>query len=142
MAKKKNDWILPVGLGLGAVVLYMYFKKAQPALADPGIIAPGALPGSVSVNATAPALTTGSTTTGSGSVSHVNDPSILKWAASSMTPMNYAQFQKTEGTFTNDEWNGLYLLVSGDPTYGFGTPGGATFWDAWRVKYHINDGTY
>lgn len=140
MAKKKNDWILPVALGLGAVGLYMYFKKAQPALADPGIIAPGALPGSTTLDTTAPA--SGSTVTSSGSLSHVNDPSVIKWAAASMSPMNYAQFQKTEGTFTNDDWDGLYLLVSGDPTYGFGTSGGATFWNAWRVKYHINDGTY
>lgn len=68
---------------------------------------------------------------------------LQNWAQTSMDAANYAQWTAQQGNFTPVEWAGLADLYFNDWTGGQGnTPARESFWNDWRRKYHILDGTY
>jgi hypothetical protein len=132
MAKKKNDWLLPVGI-LGAIGLYFYFKQ-QPVAAAPAIIPSGAIPMSTTVNSTdtsAPAPSVSST-----------DTVVQTWM-NTLPPNNRAQALSQFPNMTAAEKNELADIITN--AWGKGVPPTSNqinFWNTWRVTYHVDDGTY
>jgi hypothetical protein len=154
MAKKKDKkmWI---GIALLAVVggAIWFMRKKTPALLPPGTpplpggtpLPGGAIPivpgtGAALTPTTTPLVPTQANT------AIPTDPrvaTIQTWANTSMTPPNLAQFNKMKSSFTNDDWLGLFDLYFNDWIGGQGNTAARTvFWNGWRSKYHINDGTF
>lgn len=140
MAKKSNNNLLLIA----AVAVGGYFlwkKSASPAVAAPA----GSLltPTLTATTGSAPNYGTGSVATPLPSTA--NDPrlaDIRQWI-SSLSPSNAGAASTALASMTQDEIAGLYDVVHND-FYGNGitTPAQRTFWNAWRVKYHVLDGTY
>jgi hypothetical protein len=132
MSKKSNNNLLLI-LGVAGVGYYLWSKNQATAP-----------PSQTAVTSTsAPNYGTGSAQTPTPSV--VNDPrltEINQWINTiSVANANQARLALTQ--MSQDEVAGLYDIVHND-FYGNGitTPAQRTFWDTWRVKYHVLDGTY
>ncbi len=69
-------------------------------------------------------------------------PDVYTWIGS-LDTANQAQAQKALLIMTPEEIAGLEDIVHND-FYGNGitTDAQRTFWNTWRVKYHVLDGTY
>lgn len=165
MAKKNNSgkWLL-----LGAVLVGGYFllKKnaaaAAPSLPPttppaPGTTTPvttttttgptGATP--IQSATAAPIVATDLTMPADAGQSSLSVPydtrmaTLQQWAEGYMGAGDLAQWNTMKAFFTQDEWNGLYDLYFNAWVGGQGaTPARTAFWDTWRVKYHILDGTH
>lgn len=144
MAKKKNNnTLLYIGLAVGAYFLYQRSKN-QNGVAVPAPVTPVALL-PPSTNIAAPVAVTA--TTGRASNNSALLPDVLKWAqptpTGGLSPANSARFFAVQNLFTTDEIDGLNDLVVNDWEGGQGNTAARTaFWNNWRVKYHIADGTY
>lgn len=145
MAKKSNNNLLIIA-GVAAVGYYFWQKSSAPAVAS--------LPGSqltpllnttpmITAVQSAPNIGTGSASTPTPSLANdARVPQIQQWIAT-LDAANAAQATRALSLMTQDEIAGLYDVVHND-FYGNGitTDAQRTFWNAWRVKYHVLDGTY
>ncbi len=164
MAKKNNIgiWIALIG---GGGLLYYYMKNQQPAVVPivPPVTGPSdltpisqpiALPVSPSspltatplqiapmVSANVPGVSSGYANADSAGLTPADMQQIMTWVAS-LSPARQAQFNATAPLYTVDEWKGLrhLILVAWYGNAG-NTPADVDFWNYWRVKYHIADGT-
>jgi hypothetical protein len=139
MSKKKNNTTtLLLVAGVAAVGYYLYTKSAA---GSSGVVAPG-LPTT---------LSTGSLpNTGTGSLatplpSTANDPRLVvinEWV-NTLDAANANAARNALAIMSQDEIASLYDIVQND-FYGNGitTDAQRAFWNTWRVKYHVNDGTY
>jgi|SRR5882672_8809686 len=159
MAKKKDNlvqWGLILAAGFGVYYLY---KKNQAAtttitttttpvavlpitptasVIDPGMTAPITL--TIAPESLAPLTTTVPTANATHSA---NQQTVIDFFTTDLDEANLNQFHNSMNQFTADEWAGLYDLLVNDWEGGGGnTPARKQFWDTWRVKYHILDGTY
>jgi hypothetical protein len=92
---------------------------------------------------TAPTLGTGSATTPAPATANdARVTEILQWV-NTLSPANATAARSALSVMSQDEIAGLYDIVHND-FYGNGitTDAQRTFWNAWRVKYHVLDGTY
>ena len=140
MSKKNNNLLLIAGVGVAGYFLWKKSAAPAAAAAPAGSLLTPTLTGSFS---SAPNTGTGSAATPLPSVA--NDPrltDIRQWI-SSLSAGNQAQANKILPLMSQDEIAGLYDVVHND-FYGNGitTPAQRDFWNAWRVKYHVLDGTY
>lgn len=155
MAKKKTNYLLIAGIA--AVGFYLWKRSvAQPAGSTP-------LPGSA-INPTMPTVaplvsapvsqpaTTGFLATVAQvfapapapvTASGTTVPGDVRTWVESLDAANQAQANKALLIMPQSEIDSLEDIVHND-FYGNGitTPAQRTFWDMWRVKYHVLDGTY
>jgi predicted membrane-bound mannosyltransferase len=137
MAKKSNNNLLLIA----AVAVGGYFlwkKSAAPAVAP----ATGLTPTLTGDYSTAPTIGTGSASTPLPSTA--NDPRLIEinqWVGT-LSVGNQNQARAALSQMSQAEIAGLYDIVHND-FYGNGitTPTQRVFWDTWRVKYHVLDGT-
>jgi hypothetical protein len=139
MAKKNDNLLLIAALAVGGYFLY---KKMQPAavVAAPGSNLTPTLTGNYS---TAPTVGTGSASTPLASTANdARIPEINQWI-NTLSPANANQARAALLQMSQAEIAGLYDVVHND-FYGNGitTDAQRTFWNTWRVKYHVLDGTY
>lgn len=158
MAKKDKTllWILLIGGGAG---LYWYFSKkaaaAAPApataTATPSLPAPpvtAVLPppsATLTTTATPPPLITaaaaptpGTTLQPSGVPYDTRMDTLQTWANTSLNACDLGRWNSKKGSFTQDEWNGLFDIYFNDWQAGGGTTAARTqFWNNWRIKYQI-----
>lgn len=163
MAKKKNDLVQWGILVAAAAGLYYLYKKGQPgtaatsitttttttpvaalpttqaaAVLDPGVSPP--ITQTVTPESLAPLTTTVPT---SNATHSANQQTVIDFFTSDLDEANLNQFNNSMAQFTTQEWASLYDLLVNDWEGGGGnTPARKQFWDTWRVKYHILDGTY
>lgn len=147
MAKKNNTLLLVGGVAVVGFLLWKRSAAAQlPAPVPTG--APGLNPTLNSALVT-PTQAMTATTANQVQPSQVVTvaagnqvpPDILQWVGT-LSPANQVQAKNALQVMTSQEIAGLEDIVHND-FYGNGitTPAQRTFWDAWRVKYHVLDGT-
>lgn len=137
----KDNLLLIGALALGGYLLY---KKSLNTAIPGGILpAPVIPPGSNGV--ITPGLLSAApadTMTAATGVSNPGDNVILNWFQS-LSPANAQQALSQWPNMTTADKAGLYDLIANDWQGGQGnTPARIAFWNSWRVKYHVNDGTY
>lgn len=138
---KKTMIIIGV-VALGVIVYIIWKKKQQQA---PGVPSTGGVPAPAST----PAVTTSTNpVTGQSTNSYTAAGgypvplAITDWAKT-IAPNNQAQFFKCLPLMTSGEIDALYDIIINQWGKGASaTPAQRNFWDTWRVKYHILDGTY
>lgn len=152
MAKKNNTLLI---VGIAAVGFYLWKRSAAAPVpvALPGSGLNPTLPTSPMVSAPAPApaptgflsqtlqtLQQSAQTTASGTVIPAD---IHTWVNSISSAANQAQANKALAIMPQSEIDSLEDIVHND-FYGNGitTPAQRAFWDMWRTKYHVLDGTY
>ncbi len=160
MAKKNKTGMIVGLLALGGLAWWYFSKKPSvaplpatalppvpgtgPAL-PPALIGPAILPPTVvtpEMTAPPPVITTPLSLPVTGPADN-RVATIQSWANASLSPGNLAQFNASEQSFTPDEWAGLFDLYFNDWIGGEGNNAAREkFWNDWREKYHINDGTY
>lgn len=138
MSKKKsnNNLLLIAAIAAGGYYLYTRGMFGQSVAAAPNIpttLSTGSLPNIGTGSASTPLPST------------ANDarlPVINQWI-NTLDPANANQARNALSVMTQAEIASLYDIVQND-FYGNGitTDAQRTFWNAWRVKYHVNDGTY
>lgn len=133
----KDNTMLLLGLAAAAAVGYYFYSKSTntaAAAASPG----GTLP-----------LSTNQANTGFSSAptpaANANSATVVQgWMTSgALDPANQKQALAQFGNMTADEVNEMADIIVN--VWGTGSAPSAAqteFWDAWRVKYHIDDGTY
>jgi hypothetical protein len=168
MAHKKNKTGLIIGLlAVGGLAWWYFTKKPAtatpiPATALPPVpgtgmalppplqVAPTAfVPGAAAPPVATPATVSPSPVAATPLALPVTGPAdnrvatIQAWANSTLTPGNLAAFNAGESSFTPTEWAGLFDLYFNDWIGGQGNNAARiAFWNDWRAKYHVNDGTY
>jgi hypothetical protein len=138
MSKKKSNNNLLLIAGVGVVGWYLWSRSSTPVVAA----SPGLTPVLTSTQS-APTVGTGSAATPTPSLANdARIPEIQQWIAT-LDAANAAQATRALQIMSQDEIAGLYDVVHND-FYGNGitTDAQRTFWNAWRVKYHVLDGTY
>jgi hypothetical protein len=141
MSKKKSDNLLLIaGIGVGGYLLYKYVVAPPVATAAP---VPNLTPTLTGNYSAAPTLGTGSAQTPMPSTA--NDPRLIEinqWI-STLSAGNASAARAALTQMSQAEIAGLYDIVHND-FYGNGitTDAQRSFWNAWRVKYHVADGTY
>jgi hypothetical protein len=136
MAKKSNNLLLIGGIGVVAYLLWKKSTAAPPVAALPG----AAIPTTLNNYTTAPAINTA--TAGPVSAPANNVPAdIYQWIAT-ISPGNQVQAKNALLLMSPAEIASLEDIVHND-FYGNGitTSAQRLFWDTWRVKYHVLDGT-
>ena len=133
MAKKSGNNKLLLIAAIGGVAYWLYTRQAPAA----------AVPAQTASNGTAPNYGTGSAQT-PAPVTAV-DPrltDIRQWI-NTLSHANAGAAVNALAVMSQAEIASLYDIVHND-FYGNGitTPAQRDFWNAWRVKYHVNDGTY
>ena len=136
--KKSNSTTLLLVAGVAAVGYYLYTKSAvQPAVLQsnglPTTLSTGSLPNTGTGSAATPLAST------------ANDPRLLvinQWI-NTLSPGNATAARNALMIMSQSEIASLYDIVQND-FYGNGitTDAQRSFWNAWRVKYHVDDGTY
>lgn len=155
MPKKDKGTYVIVGLGAAALIYYFYNKNkatsAIPTVApvtEPGITTPST---PITALPVTPTLQTGQLTTAlynpaptpTGVPLSSQQQTVMAFFKTDLDEANLNQFMNSYPSFTDSEWAGLWDLVVNDWQGGQGnTPQRKQFWDTWRVKYHILDGTY
>jgi len=168
MAKKNHMWEWAAILGGAGILVYLYNKNQTTAVTTttvttPAIISPiSSLPASATAVAqidpgtiAIPTVTVSPETLAPLSVATVapaatssssysaNQQTVINYFKTDLDEANLNQFTNNLANFTPAEWTGLYDLLVNDWEGGQGnTPARKQFWDTWRVKYHILDGTY
>jgi hypothetical protein len=124
-------------LGGGALLAYYFWKKSQAAQSAgaAAVITPGA--GAPIVNITpVPQSNT-------GVAGQLTVPQVVTDWVGTMDVANRNQFYAQLKVMTQADINGLQDIIVNDwEGTGIATPAQRAFWDTWRVKYHILDGTY
>jgi hypothetical protein len=137
MSKKSSNTNLLLIAALAAGGYYLYTRSAvtaTPVVPNiPTTLSAGSLPNTGTGSAMTPLAST------------ANDPRLTvinQWVAT-LDPANANQARNALAVMTQDEIAGLYDIVQND-FYGNGitTDTQRAFWNAWRVKYHVLDGTY
>lgn len=147
MSKKSSNNKLLLIAGVAAVGYYLYkkgsFDNIFPAT---GSVTQGLNPIPMATN-TAAGVQVGVSNAQQPILPPVpsNDPriqTITQWM-NTLTGGNRTAALAALQVMTQDEVAGLYDIVAND-FYGNGitTPAQTQFWNAWRVKYHVDDGTY
>jgi hypothetical protein len=138
MAKKRDNLLLIAGIGVGA---YLLWKKS--ATQPPAPLPASNLTPTLTGNYSAPTLGTGSAATPLPSTANDQRVTEIKQWISSLSPGNQAAALSALAVMSQAEIAGLYDIVHND-FYGNGitTSQQRAFWDAWRTKYHVADGTY
>ena len=78
------------------------------------------------------------TTTASGVAYDPRMDTLQAWAQSSLNACDLARWNNSKGSFTSDEWAGLFDIYFNDWQSGQGNTAARTaFWNAWRTKYSI-----
>ncbi len=148
---KKNSMTLPLLIGGGALaVWYFFFRNTAAAAPAPTSAIPGntanyngpgidmASPGTVSP------LTGVSTAAAGYPTQNQNNTNIVivNWM-NTLSPANRNQALSQLPNMTVDETNELADIIVNVWAKGIAPSATQTaFWNAWRVKYHILDGTY
>lgn len=141
----KTNKLLVVGaLGVGAYLLYKKFGTNQGAVLQP-VNSPGNM--STIPNSTYNAVNAAAALPGQyGTDQPVNSnataaqqTALFNWANSSLKPGDLAQFMKMYPSFTAADIAGFMDLFS---TNWAPSPAHTTFWNNWRAKYDIDNGTY
>jgi hypothetical protein len=133
MAKKSGNNKLLLIAAVGAAAYYLYTR--HPAAAAPPVVQTS--------GGTAPNYGTGSNQTPAPVT--VADPrltEINQWV-STLSTANAAAARNALTVMSQGEIASLYDIVHND-FYGNGitTATQRDFWNVWRTKYHVNDGTY
>lgn len=125
---KYKKYIIWVGIAVVIILLYLYYKsKAKPA-------AP--------VVTTVNPVTGQSTTAATALNGTVEVPKAVTDWANGLQPNNKAQFYKMLPTMTQQDIDGLYDIILNEwGANRMPTPAQTTFWNYWRVKYHVADGS-
>lgn len=93
------------------------------------------------VSTNAPGVTSGYANADGAGLSVADMQTILNWVGS-LSQARQNQFYATAPLYTADEWKGLRNLVVIAWAQGQGQKASdVDFWNYWRVKYHIADGT-
>lgn len=147
MAKKKDNTLL-IGLGIAAVLggVYYFSRDTAAAPSSPGVSNPGgALPGTVSSNlnaSTSIAQQQAPTTTAGTGTASSQDLVLTNWF-DSLDPANKNQAYAMLPNMTTDEKNQMAnIIVNVWMKQVSPTSDQVNFWNTWRVKYHIEDGTF
>jgi hypothetical protein len=166
MEKKSNIWEWVAVLGGAGVLYYLYSKNktttvttttvATPVISpvsslpasttasviDPGVTQPVTV--TVTPDSLLPVVPTVATATPTNAATYsANQQQVIDYFKSDLDEANLNQFLNNEANFTPAEWAGLYDLLVNDWEGGQGnTPARVQFWNNWRTKYHILDGTY
>jgi hypothetical protein len=83
-------------------------------------------------------LSSGSTLQPSGVPYDPRMDTLQNWAVASLNPCDLSRWNTSKGSFTPDEWNGLFDLYFNDWIGGQGNTAARTaFWNTWRIKYSI-----
>lgn len=147
MAKKNNTMML---VGIAAVIGAVWYFTKQPATAAAAVPAggtplpatpAGAIPGQVTTNSVqaAPAVDTSATS----SFTNSNLDLVISQWFDTLDPANRAQAYAQYPNMTVDEKNQLGdIIVNVFDKFLKPSSAQTQFWNAWRVKYHIEDGTY
>jgi hypothetical protein len=131
----KDNTMLLLGLAAAAAVGYYFYSRQSPG------VAPALAPGSLATTTGTPA----GFSTAPTPAANANSATVVQgWFNSgALDPANKQQAFAQFGNMTADEINQLADIIVNVWGTG-GTPSAAQtlFWNAWRVKYHIDDGTY
>lgn len=145
----KRKTIIIVGVLVIAILIFLWIKNRKSAT---GATTAGTATGGGASGSTGgtPATTTNTNpVTGQSTQQYTAaggaevPTAVTNWAKQGMGPANQAQFFKMLPSMTSSEINQLYDIIIN--AWGKGvnpTPAQVQFWDTWRVKYHILDGTY
>lgn len=139
MAKKKNNLILP--LGIGAVIAAVWYFSRDTAAA-PGATTPGAIPQTVTTNS-ATAVTDGFQSTPGQQTVGPQDLVISNWMKTLPVQAEVTNALNQLPAMTVGEKNMLSNIIVN--VWGKNMSPDSdqiSFWNIWRVKYHIEDGTY
>lgn len=91
----------------------------------------------------APATTAATAATAAAASLTDAQQKVIAFMRTDLDEANLAQFLNSYPSFTAAEWAGLYDLIVNDWQGGQGnTPARVLFWNTWRSKYHILDGTF
>jgi hypothetical protein len=147
MSKKSSNNKLLLIAGVAAVGYYMYSKGYFNSLTGTPAVAPVINPVLPQGAPQTSGIQIGVQTAQQPILAPVpsNDPrvqTITQWM-NTLTGGNKTAAFAALTVMTQDEIAGLYDIVAND-FYGNGitTAAQTAFWNAWRVKYHVNDGTY
>lgn len=124
----------------GALLYWYWLKQQQPSVIATAIPAPtpaGTLAGTSSTTplASVPSVSVSTSTPVAASAAAA---AVTQWANVGLGPNNLAQFNKALPSMTTDEINQLNNIITNNL---WGTPDATAFWNTWRTKYHILDGT-
>jgi hypothetical protein len=136
----KNNTVLVVGIAAAAAAVWYFFIRPGAQAAPGSAVTPGAaaLPGGPAVNSTGPVYTSPPTP-----ASNVNTDMVVQGWMNTLDAANKAQALGQFGNMTVDEKNQLADIIQNVWAVGAKPSAVQTnFWNAWRVKYHILDGTY
>jgi hypothetical protein len=127
----KDNTILYLGLAAAAAAAYYFYNRQSTAPAAAAL---------TTTNGTPSGFTTATTP-----AANANSATIVQgWFNSgALDPANKQQAFAQFGNMTADEVNELADIIVN--VWGTGSSPSAAqtaFWDEWRVKYHIDDGTY
>jgi hypothetical protein len=132
----KDNTMLLLGLAAAAAVGYYFYSKQSAG------VTPAALPaGSLATTTGTPA----GFSTAPTPAANANSATVVQgWFNSgALDPANRQQAFGQFGNMTADEVNQLAdIIVNVWGTGGKPSAAQTAFWNAWRVKYHIDDGTY
>jgi hypothetical protein len=133
MGKKNDNTILVIGLAAAAAAVYYFYTKGSTAAAAPGSTSSLTNPGTGPV-----VYSSAPTPAASGTTATV----VQGWF-NTLDPANKQQAYAQYGNMTDAELTELADIIVN--VWGVGGKSSADqtiFWNAWRVKYHILDGTY
>jgi hypothetical protein len=136
----KNNTVLVVGIAAAAAAVWYFFIRPGAQAAPGSAATPGAaaLPGGPAVNSTGPVYTSPPTP-----ASNVNTDMVVQGWMNTLDAANKEQALGQFGNMTVDEKNQLADIIQNVWAVGAKPSAVQTnFWNAWRVKYHILDGTY
>jgi hypothetical protein len=133
MGKKNDNTLLLFGLAAAAAVGYYFYSKQTPGAA--------ATPATLTTTTGTPA----GFTTAPTPAANANSATVVQgWFSSgALDAANMQQAYAQFGNMTADEVNQLADIIVN--VWGTGSKPSAAqtdFWNAWRSKYHIDDGTY
>jgi hypothetical protein len=132
MGKKNDNTFLLLGLAAAAGIgYYFYTKQSTPAAVPGAAVLPNPGTGPVTYS-TAPTP-----------AANVNSATVMQGWFNTLSPGNKQQAFAQFGNMTADEVNEMADIIVN--VWGTGSQPSAdqtAFWNMWRVKYHIDDGTY
>jgi hypothetical protein len=144
MSKKSSSTTkLLLVAGVAGVAYYLYKSGALNNILPAGAPSAPAAVNPLAITSTQQAVTNSAATSLPPVTS--NDPrvtTIMQWM-NTLTGGNKTAALNALPQMSQSEIAGLYDIVAND-FYGNGITTGpqTTFWNAWRVKYHVLDGTY
>lgn len=134
---KQNTVLILVGAGL---VGYYLYKRNQAATMLPATAQTAAPSGTMPLLA-APMVN--AATVSVPLQGPTVPPAVKTWVDSALDKANRDQFYSMLPTMSQNDLDSLNDIIVNDwGGTGVATTAQRTFWDSWRVKYHILDGTF